>query len=126
MATLLRRIGSHTDCRLDMDNIRSVVEAGEYHGVRDTVIAVVNETAKAAALIVLYAASITYTLDILGGIIMVTTRYLTDKFVEPLRDRLREEGREQGRAEIMNMVRKWEDWNNRRIKAKSRAEGVEK
>ena len=101
-----------------------VVEPGEYHGVRDIAVAVVNETAKAAALIVLYAVSITYALDILGGIIMVTARYLTDKFVEPLRDRLREEGRaegrEEGRAEIMNMVRKWEDWNNRRIEARDK------
>ncbi len=103
-----------------------VVAAGEYHGVRDIAIAVVNETSKAAALIVLYAVSITYTLDIVGGITMVTAQYLTEKILEPLRERLREEGREQGiaegRAEIMDMVRKWEDWNNRRMKAKD--EGI--
>ena len=99
-----------------------VVAAGEHHGVRDIIIAVVNETAKAAALIALYAVSITYVLDIAGGIIMVTARYLTDKFVEPLRERLREEGRAEGRAEIMDMVRKWEDWNKRRMKAED--EGI--
>ena len=124
-----------------------VVEAGEYHGVRDVTIAVVNETAKAAALIVLYAVSITYILDIAGGIIMVTARYLTEKFVEPLRERLREEGIEVGREEGIEIGReqgievgreqgievgreqgrveenrKWTDWNNRRIKAKD--EGI--
>ena len=96
-----------------------VVAAGEYHGVGDVAIAVVNETSKAAALIVLYAVSITYTLDIAGGVIMVTARYLTDKFVEPLREKLREEGRDEGRNEAN---RKWADWNNRRIKAED--EGV--
>ena len=57
---------------------------------------------------------------------MVTARYLTDKFVEPLRERLREEGRaegrKEGRAEIIDTVRKWEDWNNRRMKAED--EGI--
>ena len=41
---------------------------------------------------------------------MVTARYLTEKFVEPLREKLREEGRDEAN-------RKWADWNNRRIKA---------
>ena len=49
---------------------------------------------------------------------MVTARYLTDRFVESLRERLREEGR----AEIMDMVRKWEYWNNHRVKAED--EGI--
>ena len=87
-----------------------VVAAGEYHGARETAIAVVNEAGKAAALIVLYAVSITYILDIAGGAIMVTARYLTDKFVEPLREQLREEG--ETRAN-----RKWETWNRNRIEA---------
>ncbi len=111
-----------------------VVAAGEYHGVRNVAIAVVNETAKAAALVVLYAVSITYTLDIAGGVIMVTARYLTEKFVEPLREKHREEGREEGRKVGREVgreegitegiekgkdisYREWADWNNRRIKA---------
>ena len=113
VAAFLRCVDSSIDVWMDVDN--KVVAAGEDHGVRDIAIAVVNETAKAATLIVLYAVSITYTLDITGGMIMVTARYLTDKFVEPLREQLREEG--EARAN-----RKWMDWNNRRIKAED--EGV--
>ncbi len=92
-----------------------VAAAGEYHGVGDVAIAVVNETSKAAALIVIYAVSMTYTLDIAGGVIMVTARYLTNKFVEPLIKRHRAEG-----MDISH--RKWTDWNNRRMKAED--EGV--
>ena len=99
MAAVLRRSDSRIDIRLDVDNIRSGGRVGEYHSVRDIAIAVVNETAKAAALIALYAVSITYVLDIAGGILMVTAQYLTEKFLEPLRERLREEGREEGIAE---------------------------
>ncbi len=92
-----------------------IVEAGEHHGLRQVTVAVVNETGKAAALIVLYTVSITYTLDIVGGILMVTARYLTEKFIEPLRDQYRKEGREEAN-------RKWSDWNNRRMKAED--EGI--
>ena len=76
-----------------------VVAASEYHGARDIAIAVVNETAKAAALILLYAVSITYTLDIVGGIIVVTAKYLTEKFIVPMRERMKAEARAEGRAE---------------------------
>ena len=122
-----------------------VVATAEHHGVRDVMIAVVNETAKAAALIVLYAVSITYILDIAGGTIVVTARYLTEKLVEPLRERLREEGREEGleqgreegrsqgreegleeglergRKQTLDEVsRKLAEWNSRREAAKKK------
>ena len=38
---------------------------------------------------------------------MVTARYLTEKFLEPLRERLREEGRK-------DASRRWVAWNQRR------------
>lgn len=94
-----------------------VIAAGEYHGVRDIAIAVVNETAKAAALIVLYAVSVTYTLDIAGGIVVVTARYLTDKFITPMRERMKAEARAEGVAEAN---RKWETWNRNRIEAEKK------
>lgn len=90
-----------------------IVESGEHHGIRQVTIAVVNETAKAAALIALYAVSITYTLDIVGGIIVVTARYLTDKFITPMRERIRAEGRAEANS-------KWETWNRNRIEAEKK------
>ena len=114
-----------------------VVEAGEHHGIRQVTIAVVNETAKAAALIVLYAVSITYTLDIVGGIIVVTARYLTEKFIVPMRERMKAEARAEGLAEglaegraegiaegvtegVAEANRKWENWNQNRIEAEKK------
>ena len=98
-----------------------IVEAGEHHGIRQVTIAVVNETAKAAALIALYAVSITYTLDIVGGIIVVTARYLTDKFITPMRERMKAEARAEGVTEgVAEANRKWETWNRNRIEAEKK------
>ncbi len=45
---------------------------------------------------------------------MVTARYLSDKFLKPLHERLRQEGREEGRKEVQ---RRWAAWNQRRLEA---------
>ena len=50
---------------------------------------------------------------------MVTARYLGNKFVTPLIEQYRKEGREEGEARAN---RKWVDWNNRRMKAED--EGI--
>ena len=98
-----------------------VVAVGEYHGTRDIAIAVVNETAKAAALILLYAVSITYTLDITGGITVVTAKYLTEKLIVPMRERMKAEARAEGLAEGRTEAnRKWETWNLNRIEAEKK------
>lgn len=52
---------------------------------------------------------------------MVTARYLTDKFVRPLIEQYREEGREEG-IEVgeARANRKWETWYRNRIEAENR------
>ena len=100
-----------------------IVAGGERHGYVQVTIAVVKEASPAATLILLYSLSITYALDIVGGMIMVTARYLGNKFVTPLIEQYRKEGREEGREEgEARANRKWTDWNDRRMKAE--AEGI--
>ena len=45
---------------------------------------------------------------------MVTYRYLSDKFLKPLHEKLREEGRKEGREEVQL---RWASWNQRRLEA---------
>ena len=69
----------------------------------------------AAPLIPLIAVLIVFILDTLGGFIMVTARYLTDKWLTPLREKLRAEGRQQAIAEV-------KEWNRRRLEAEKKGE----
>ena len=99
-----------------------ISKTAEHHGLIQITSAVVSEAAPAAALIVLYAVTITYILDIVGGILMVTARYLTDKFVRPLIEQYRAEGRSEGLVEGRSegearKQREWETWNRNRIEA---------
>ena len=97
------------------------VASGEYHGVIQVTIVVVKEASPAAALILLYSLSITYALDIVGGMIMVTARYLGNKFVRPLIEQYKKEGIEVGREEgEARANRKWETWNRNRIEAEKK------
>ena len=41
---------------------------------------------------------------------MVTARYMSDRFLKPLHERLREEGREE-------VQRQWDAWNQRHLEA---------
>ena len=50
---------------------------------------------------------------------MVTARYLSDKFLKPLIEKRREEGRKAGREEEK---RKWAAWNQRREEAESKGQ----
>ena len=58
---------------------------------------------------------------------MVTERFLTEKFLEPWRERQRQkiraevmaEARAEGRAEEWHQ---WNEWNNRRLEAKTNGE----
>ena len=61
-------------------------------------------------LIVIYAIATTVALDILGGMALVTARYLGNKFVKPLIERHKAEGEASER-------RRWTEWNSRRIEA---------
>ena len=91
------------------------VSSGKHEGILETAAAVGSNTAPAAPLIVLYAIMAVTVFDLLGGMVMVTARYLTNKFVKPLI----EEHEARGRAEER---RKWTEWNTRRLKAEKNDE----
>ena len=126
----------------------------KHESVTGLVVAVVKEAAPAEPLIVICAIFLTTALDMTGGAAVVTARFLTEKFLEPQREKLRkrareqglaegreeglaegrEEGREEGLAEGREqgieqgiaegrrageaaMLRRWTDWNGRRVAA---------
>ena len=98
---------------------RAVIGSGEYEGVTETAIAVVTIASSAVPLIVVYSMFIVVLLDTAGGAIVVTYRYLSDKFLEPQREKLRREGQEQGAAKVQ---RAWEDWLRRKEEAEGKGE----
>ena len=58
---------------------------------------------------------------------MVTARYLTEKFLEPLREKIRAEGIEEGKAQGIaegeaRKQREWEDWLRDGREARERGE----
>ena len=97
------------------------VEATQFaHPTRSRmVIAAVNKGAPASPLIFLFAIVAVSVADSLEGMVVVTKRYLDSKLVEPIRKKLREEGREEGVSEER---KRWEAWNRRRLEAEARGE----
>ncbi len=108
--------------------------SGKHDGITETTIAVVGGSAAAVPLIVVCAIFVVTALDIAGGAIMVTYRYLERKFLKPLEERLlaearaaaiaegkavgMAEGKAVGMAEGAESMRlMWEDWNRRREEA---------
>ena len=89
--------------------------SGTHSGLADSANAVVRGTAPAAPLIPIYALLVISTLDLVGSVTMVTYRYLSDKFLKPLHEKLRTEGRQQER-------RLWAAWNQRRLEAEQNGE----
>lgn len=102
-------------------------------------IAVAIKTATTLPLIILCSLFITTTLDMLGGATMVTARYLTEKFLEPFREKIKAEGRAEGIAEgkeegiakgkeegialgAARKQREWENWLRDEQEAKERGE----
>jgi hypothetical protein len=74
-------------------------------------------------LIVLDAILIVTVVDLLGGVTLVTYRYLSNKFLVPLQQKLLEEGLEKGRQEGREEERRlWSDWNRRRVEAEEKGE----
>ncbi len=117
---------------------RHEVRTGDHPDFEHTAIAVAERVGQVDGLIVIYSIATTVALDIIGGMIMVTARYLENKFVKPLIERHKAEGRaegvETGRAEGMETGiaagrvegraegeaderRRWTDWNSRRLEA---------
>ena len=118
------------------------VRTGDHPDLESAAIATANGVGQVATLIVIYSIATTVALDILGGMIMVTARYLENKFVKPLIERHKAEGRAEGREEGMaegmtaGMTagiavgevrgreegeaaerRRWTEWNSRRVEA---------
>ena len=96
----------------------SEVSGGTHDGVAQTVIAIVSGTAPASPLILIYAILIISAIDILGGLTVVTARYLGNKFVVPLIEKHRAEGQAKGREQGQAEERlRWTEWNRRRMEA---------
>ena len=122
------------------------VRTGDHPDLESAAIATANGVGQVATLIVIYSIATTVALDILGGVIMVTARYLENKFVKPLIERHKAEGRVEGREEGMaegiavgkvegitagiavgrvegreegeaEERRRWTEWNSRRVEA---------
>ena len=95
------------------------VSGGKHDGMAPTAGAVVSESAPAVPLIVAYVIFAITVLDIGGGATMVTYRYLERKILKPLEEKLRAEGRAEGRSAVQ---REWEEWNRRREAAAAKGE----
>ena len=89
------------------------VSSGKGEGAIKNAIAIVSEVAPTAPLLVLYAILTISAIDFMGGLIVVTARYLGNKFVKPLQEKLRAEGKAEERS-------KWTEWNRRRLEAESK------
>ena len=89
----------------------------------DVAIAVAERVMPSTPFITLISIFIVPIADLIGGAIMVTAKYLGNKFVKPLIEKRREEGRVEGRAEGRTEGRVegraeerllWSEWNRRR------------
>ena len=78
---------------------QTVIASGEYTGVAQTIVAIVSTSAPGEFLIIIYSLMTVTALDYGGGYIVVTARYLTNKWVKPLQDKFRQEGHKEGRKE---------------------------
>ena len=95
------------------------VAAGKQQGLPNIALAAANRAAPAAPLIVIYAIMLVSALDLARGFVVVTERFLTEKFLEPWRERQRARQRAEGRAEERRL---WTEWNDRRVAAETNGE----
>ena len=95
---------------------QAVLASGEHTGMPETIVAIISASAPGEFLIIIYSLMIVTALEYGGGIIVVTARYLTNKWVKPLQDKFREQGREQGRKQER---RYWLDRERRREEAEA-------
>ena len=105
---------------------RHEVRTGNHPDLESLAIATFERVGQVDTLILIYSVATTIALDFLGGTLMVTARYLGNKFVQPLIERHKAEGREEGREEGMTAGiatgeaaerRRWTEWNSRRVEA---------
>ena len=92
------------------------VANGDHTSLRETVIAVVDKAAPAVPFIVIYAIMATSLIDTLGGSVLVTKRWLEEKWLNPWLERRKTEGHAEGRAEERRL---WREWNRRRVEAEA-------
>ena len=72
---------------------QTVMASGEHSGMLETIVAIISASAPGEFLIIIYSLMIVTALEYGGSVIVVTARYLTNKWVKPLQDKLRQEGR---------------------------------
>ena len=109
---------------------RHEVRTGDHPDLEQTAIATANGVGQVDGLILIYSIATTVALDILGGMVLVTARYLENKFVKPLIERHKAEGRAEGiETGIKTGIatgkaegeaaerRRWTEWNERRLDA---------
>ncbi len=87
---------------------------GNHPDLLRTVTTVGTKAASATPAIVIWAVLIVSAVDVIEGFIVVTKRYLENKWVKPLIERHKAEGRKEGLDEAN---RAWEAWNSRRMEA---------
>ena len=93
---------------------------GDHADGFDVGMAVMGRVSPSALLIVIVAILAVTVGDLIGGFIVVTARYLGNKFVKPLIEKRREEGRVEGRVEGKAEERLlWSEWNRRREEAET-------
>ena len=109
---------------------------GDHADRFDVGMAVMDRVSPSALLIVVVAILAVTIGDLIGGFIVVTARYLGNKFVKPLIEKRREEGRVEGRVEGRAEGRVegkaegrvegraeerllWSEWNRRREEAEA-------
>ena len=93
---------------------------GDHADWFDVGMAVMDRVSPSALLIVVIAILAVTIGDLIGGFIVVTARYLGNKFVKPLIEKRREEGRVEGRVEGKAEERLlWSEWNRRREEAEA-------
>ena len=85
---------------------------GDHADGFDVAMAVMDRVSPSALLIVVVAILAVTVGDLIGGFIVVTARYLGNKFVKPLIEKRREEGRAEERL-------LWSEWNRRREEAEA-------
>ena len=91
----------------------TVISSGKHTGMPQTIVAIISASAPGEFLIIIYSLMIVTALDTGGGFIVITKRYLEEKWLKPQQEKFREQGREQERQF-------WIDRERRRAEAEAK------
>lgn len=101
----------------------TVIESSEHTGAPQTIVAIISGSAPGEFLIIIYSLMIVTALEYGGGIIVVTARYLTNKWVKPLQEKFRKQGVAEGIEQgVAKERRYWIEREHRRKEAE--AQGI--